>query len=132
MTATVTPVPVAAASALPDSSTPETTFDAMFQAFLSWLSTSAQPGFNALADASYANALVAEAAALVKNTDTFKGIYAGGTTYAVGDSVIHGGVYWLGNTAGNVGNTPADGSAYWSRVYDFSSRAQVHAAILSM
>lgn len=73
-----------------------------------------------------------EAAAAVMHTDKFKGVWAGGTTYAQGESVTHAGVYWLSNVNANLANTPVDGSAHWSRVYEFASRAQVQAAILSM
>tara|TARA_R110000851_G_scaffold187318_1_gene337123 strand:- start:29089 stop:29751 length:663 start_codon:yes stop_codon:yes gene_type:complete len=47
----------------------------------------------------------------------YKGVYAGGTTYGLGESVISvvGGDFWISNTAGNIGNalTP---SIYWDKI----------------
>ena len=51
------------------------------------------------------------AAALVD----FMGTYAGGTTYALGESVYYNGLYWVSLQAGNTGNTPAGGSAWWAQ-----------------
>ena len=52
----VVPVPITAGPAVPDSSAVDTTFDAMFQAFLTWQKNVLQPGSNAMADATYQNA----------------------------------------------------------------------------
>lgn len=59
-----------------------------------------------------AAAAIAEAAAAVKNTDQYKGVYSAGTTYTVGQSVKYGGSYWLANKT-NLGITPTEG-ADWS------------------
>lgn len=39
--------------------------------------------------------------------------YAGGTTYALGDLVVSGGVNYYSKVAGNVGNTPASSPTQW-------------------
>ena len=57
------PVPIDAGPALPSSSDSETTFDAAFEAFLSWQKTQLQPQTNDLAANVYSNAQAAEAAA---------------------------------------------------------------------
>lgn len=57
------PVPIDAGPALPSSSDSETTFDAAFEAFLSWQKTQLQPQTNALAANVYSNAQAAETAA---------------------------------------------------------------------
>ena len=56
------PVPIDAGPALPSSSDSEATFDAAFEAFLSWQKTQLQPQTNALAANVYSNAQAAEAA----------------------------------------------------------------------
>lgn len=61
--ATTPPIPIDAGPALPSSSDSETTFDAAFEAFLSWQKTQLQPQTNALAANVYSNAQAAEAAA---------------------------------------------------------------------
>lgn len=131
--------PPAAPTAPP--STPQrggTGFSAAMNAFLVWLGTfrtwlATYTGW-AATHVTELQALQADVqgAAAVMHTDTFKGVYSAGTTYAQGESVSHSGVYWLSNVNANLNNTPADGSAQWSRVYEFSSRAQVHAAVLAM
>ena len=57
------PVPIDAGPALPSSSDSETTFDAAFEAFLSWQKNQLQPQTNALAANVYSNAQAAETAA---------------------------------------------------------------------
>jgi len=57
------PVPIDAGPALPSSSDSEATFDAAFEAFLSWQKTQLQPQTNALAANVYSNAQAAETAA---------------------------------------------------------------------
>ena len=57
------PVPIDAGPALPSSSDSEATFDAAFEAFLSWQKTQLQPQTNALAANVYSNAVEAEASA---------------------------------------------------------------------
>lgn len=61
--ATTPPIPIDAGPALPSSSDSETTFDAAFEAFLSWQKTQLQPQTNAIASNVYSNAQAAEAAA---------------------------------------------------------------------
>lgn len=61
--ATTPPVPIDAGPALPSSSDSEATFDAAFEAFLSWQKTQLQPQTNALASNVYSNAQAAETAA---------------------------------------------------------------------
>lgn len=63
----------------------------------------------------YDNALEAQAAAAVKNTDQFRGVYAAGTTYQQGQSVLSGGTFWLCNVNNTVGITPVEG-ANWAAV----------------
>lgn len=58
------PIPLDPAPAVPTSTDPEATFDAMFEAFLAWLKNQAQPGMNALADNMFANASAAAQHAL--------------------------------------------------------------------
>ena len=59
----VVPVAIAAGPAVPDSSQPEPTFDAQYEAFNAWERNTAAPGMNALATATYQNALESKARA---------------------------------------------------------------------
>lgn len=61
--------PISPGPALPSSADPEATFDAAFEAFLSWQKTQLQPQANALAQATYGNTVEAVAA---KDTATTK------------------------------------------------------------
>lgn len=65
MTAPVEPIPIDPGPAVPTSADPEATFDAMFEAFLAWQKNTLQPGANALAAATYTNAVAASEQALV-------------------------------------------------------------------
>lgn len=129
----VVPAPAAppAAPPVPDRAN-RTTFNGYTFAWRAYQKDVAYPYIVAALASVYANAVAAEAAAQVKNTDSFKGVWSGATTYAQGESVFHAGAYWLSNAGGNLNNTPSSVSAHWSGVFDFSTRAQVHAAILSM
>lgn len=60
----------------------------------------------------YNNALIAaNAAGLTK----YKGDYDAPTTYAQGESVTSGGIFWISKVDSNQGNTPAQG-AFWEKV----------------
>ncbi|MBV7427272.1 MULTISPECIES: hypothetical protein [unclassified Acidovorax] len=59
----VIPVAIPAGPAVPDSGQPEPTFDAQYEAFNAWERNTAAPGMNALANATYQNALEAKARA---------------------------------------------------------------------
>lgn len=58
-----TPIPIPAGPSVPNSSAPETTFDAMFEASLTWQKDQLTPGSNALAQAGFDNATSAQASA---------------------------------------------------------------------
>jgi len=63
-----------------------------------------------------AAAVSAAAAASSANLTQYKGIYAPGTTYALGDTVANlGGYFWISNTSANIGN-PLTPGTYWSKV----------------
>ncbi|WP_180125677.1 hypothetical protein [Rhodoferax sp. BLA1] len=59
----VTPSPITPGPVVPSSSDPEATFDQQFEAFLAWQKDHLQPEGNALAEATHANALQAQASA---------------------------------------------------------------------
>lgn len=59
----VVPVAIAPGPAVPDSGQPEPIFDAQYEAFNAWERNTAAPGMNALANATYQNALEAKARA---------------------------------------------------------------------
>ena len=58
-----TPIPIPDGPAVPNSNDPETTFDAQFEASLTWQRDELAPKANALAQATYGNALDAQASA---------------------------------------------------------------------
>lgn len=50
---------------------------------------------------------------------TPRGIWAGGTTYAINDAVRHGGAWWRSLQAGNIAHTPpagAEADAWWETI----------------
>lgn len=59
------PTEIALGPAVPVSTDPEETFDAMFEAFLTWMRNQAAPGMNAAVANAYSNALEAHQAALM-------------------------------------------------------------------
>lgn len=79
------------------------TFAALADAFLAAL-----PGFGD----------VMESLALAAAEGSFQGAYAGGTTYAKGETVISGGVFYVSLQAANTGNTPASSAAWWYNPLD--------------
>lgn len=81
----------------PQRSNPET-FAALADAFLAAL-----PGFGD----------VMESLALAAAEGSFQGTYAGGTTYAKGQTVVSGGVFYISLQDANTGNTPASSAAWW-------------------
>lgn len=58
------PTPIGTAPSVPVSTDPESTFDSMFEAFLSWLKVTGAPGINASAEVTYNNAVEAAASAV--------------------------------------------------------------------
>lgn len=130
----VVPAPVAAAPPVPNSSDTETTFDAMFEAFLTWCKDTQQPGMNALGTATYTNALdaynnavLAEAARIAAQTaaatSTAGSSYKGNWSSLAGAlappaSVTHLGRTWLLTEAvANVALEIPGTSSKW-RAYD--------------
>ena len=75
MTAPVEPIPIEPGPAVPSSAAPEATFDALYEAFNAWEKNELQPGANALAAATYTNALAAseQAVAAGASADTAAG-----------------------------------------------------------
>lgn len=69
MTTPVVPIPITAAPPVPNSSDPEATFDAQFEASLAWQAGDLRTGANALADATYTNAVAAVEAAAAADAD---------------------------------------------------------------
>lgn len=129
--AITTPVPIPAGPPVPNSNDPEITFDAQFEASLAWQRNELAPKANALANASYDNALDAEASAtaaavseaaaaqsatFASNSANFKGDWASlSGPLSPPASVWHNGRTWnLLSTLANVAlSEPVDGSAYW-------------------
>jgi len=79
-------------------------------------STSASASANTSAASATASADSATAAAASASLANFQGTYAGGTTYAVGESVIDSGLYYLSLQSSNTGNTPASSPSYWDAI----------------
>lgn len=69
MTTPVVPIPISTAPPVPNSSDPEATFDAQFEASLAWQAGDLRTGANALADATYTNAVAAAEAAIATAAD---------------------------------------------------------------
>lgn len=106
----VVPVPITAGPPVPNSNDPEVTFDQQFEASLTWQRDTLAPGANALAAASYSNALdakssaeaahVSELAAAASalnasSTSNFKGEWSSLTgALAPPASVYHNGLTW--------------------------------------
>ncbi len=74
---------------------------------------------NALAVEVNTDAATASSAALtaanVSGLAKYKGAWLAGSTYALGESVLNNGIYYISDIASNVGNTPAD-DANWSSI----------------
>lgn len=68
---------------------------------------------NAAASAASASAS-ATAASVSAGLNNFKGAYAGGTTYAAGDSVTYNGLFYFSLLGSNTGNTPDISPTYWT------------------
>jgi hypothetical protein len=89
---------VADGPAVPDSSVATATFDAQYEAFNTWEKDTLRPGMNALAAATYTNAVEAEAdataaagsasAAAASALAAGAILWVSGTTYAIGDSRV--------------------------------------------
>lgn len=107
---TITPLPAA-----PSRSTDPATFATEADAFVGALPTF---GTQANAQAAYLDALAIDvdaAAALGQAAiANFKGVYAAGTTYQIGESVLYNNFFWLALTV-NIGVTPVEG-ANWKNV----------------
>lgn len=63
-----------------------------------------------------------DATAALASLQNYRGPWASGTTYAIGDSVKYDGYFWYSNIAGNLGNTPPGGAGQWEI---FSVRGQL-------
>ena len=66
------------------------------------------------------------------NTSFWKGAYSAGTTYASGEYVSNGGLFWRSEKDSNTGNTPSETSIFWQIVrtysqYSSSTAYSVHA-----
>lgn len=97
------PTPIDAAPAVPVSTDPEATFDAMFEAFMAWQKNTAQPGMNSAAAVTYANAVEAAAAAVTAQAQASAALATIGATMWVGDnSYAYGVAAW----------SPANGRTY--------------------
>lgn len=98
------PTPIDAAPAVPNSSTPEATFDAQYEAFNTWEHDKLQPQANALATNVYNNAqeakanadAAAAAAASAQSITNFKGNWADLTgALNMPATVLYANAYWL-------------------------------------
>lgn len=107
------PTILTAPPAPPTPSMTAAAFDAAAYALASWHSTNVSE-MNLLSAEVETNADTAAAAAAIKNVGTYRGLWLVGTAYATGDSVKHGGSYWLAN-APSTGVTPVEGAS-WSAV----------------
>lgn len=71
-------------------------------------------GHKTAAEAAQAAAEAAKTAAESLTTlQNYKGPWAAGTTYQIGDSVKHDNYFWYSNVADNLGNTPPGGAQQW-------------------
>ena len=66
------------------------------------------------------------------STSFWKGAYSAGTTYASGEYVSNGGLFWRSEKDSNTGNTPSETSIFWQIVrtysqYSSSTAYSVHA-----
>ena len=111
----ITPLPT------PPSRSDPTNFSARGDAFLSALPTFATEAnvmaadVDASAISAAADAAIAEAAKIAAvGAANYKGDYAAGTTYQVGQSVSSGGKIWIAKTV-NFGVTPVEG-ANWTEL----------------
>ena len=107
------PTILTAPPAPPTPSMTAAAFDAAAYALASWHGTNVSE-MNLLSAEVETNADTAAAAAAIKNLGTYRGLWLVGTAYATGDSVKHGGSYWLAN-APSTGVSPVEGAS-WSAV----------------
>lgn len=112
---------------IPDRSQSQSTFDTNADAWLSWFTDTAVGEINTLAtsvetDATNAEtsatnaATSASAAAASAGLNNFQGTYAGGTTYATGESVIYSDRFYLSLVSSNTGNTPDSSPSQWQDI----------------
>jgi hypothetical protein len=101
--------------------TNRTSFATQMYNFFTWMAQSTAGGlYYAIANLPgnvYSNAVEVYNAATTRALSNFKGIYAGGTTYAQGDTVyVTGSGYYISNVGSNLGNAPASSPTQWSPV----------------
>jgi hypothetical protein len=99
----IAPVPIVAGPAVPDSSNAESTFDTQFEAFNAWMKNNLQPGVNAIADATYANALDAQLNAAIAQSS------------ADAAAISAGAIAWVSGSSGSIGDrrsSPLNGRVY--------------------
>lgn len=108
--------PVAPAPAVPDSSDATATFDAQYEAFNAWEKNNLQPEVNALAIATYANAVSAASAAAAAGAVA----WVSGAAYTAGTSVVTSGIDFQAyrrKTTSSAGTTdPSLDGTNWARI----------------
>ncbi|HYF18686.1 MAG TPA: hypothetical protein VEA40_12530, partial [Ramlibacter sp.] len=93
------------------------TFNTRAYDFQVWQKEKEGPEMAAMAAAAYANALEAEAAAVLatQGIANFKGDWSGAVSYAQGEAVSSGGAFWLSKQNANLNHAPAEDS-WWTQV----------------
>lgn len=124
------PTPIDAAPAVPTSTDPESTFDAMFEAFMAWMKNNAQPGMNGAASVTYANAVEATTAAALASAQAAAALatinatmWVSGTSYAYGVaawSPANGRTYRRKLPGGISTTDPSEDPAGWWDVASFA------------
>ena len=134
------PIPIDAGPALPSSSDSEATFDAAFEAFLSWQKTQLQPQTNALAANVYSNAQAAETAASTANTKAGEALISADAAALDADRLAALDALWLGAQAADpatgrggvplvAGNAYVNTSTGYLRAYNGAAWVQGLSAI---
>lgn len=104
----------------PSRSQAQATFDTNVDDWLAWFTDTVIGEINALATSVEGDATNAEAAKdaaeAASSLTNFQGTYAGGTTYALADSVVYNDVFYQSLQASNTGNTPDSSPSYWQQI----------------